>query len=78
MYITASNARRLQVGFFKFVSQWHAQLYTFYANTRVLIPAMTFYDAKPQSVKTPVAAMLNKNTLGVKNARQRRSSIACE
>ena len=33
-----------------------SQLHTFYTNARILIPAMTFYDAKPQSVKTPVAA----------------------
>ena len=42
-----------------FVSQWHkkhAQLHTFYTNTHLLIPAVTFYGAKLQSVKTPVAA----------------------
>ena len=31
-------------------------IYTFYTNARILILAMMFYDAKPQLVKTPVAA----------------------
>ena len=57
MYIASNNAMRAPSG--SFVSQWHkkhAQLHTFYTNARILIPIMTFYDAKPQSVKTPVAA----------------------
>ena len=57
MYIASNNAMRAPSG--SFVSQWHkkhAQLHTFYTNARILIPVMTFYDAKPQSVKTPVAA----------------------
>ena len=57
MYITASNAMGAPSG--SFISQWHkkhAQLHTFYTNACILIPAMTFYDAKLQSVKTPVAA----------------------
>ena len=32
-----------------------AQFHTFYTNARVLIPDMTFYGAKPQSVY-PIAA----------------------
>ena len=52
-YIAASNSMG------SFVTQWHkkhAQLHIFYTNARILIPAMTFYDAKPQLVKTPIAA----------------------
>ena len=57
MYITASNVMGAPSG--SFISQWHkkhVQLHTLYTNARILIPDMTFYDAKPQSVKTPVAA----------------------
>ena len=57
MYIAASNAMKAPSG--SFVSQWHkhAQLHTFYTNARILIPVIvTFYDAKLQSAKTPVAA----------------------
>ena len=53
VYIAASNSMG------SFVTQWHkkhAQLHTFYTNACILIPAITFYDAKPQLVKTLVAA----------------------
>ena len=46
-----------QVG--SFVTQWykkHAHSIHFYTNARVLIPVVTFYDAKPQSVKIPISA----------------------
>ena len=34
----------------------HAHSIHFYTNARVLIPVVTFYDAKPQSVKIPISA----------------------
>ena len=55
--IAVSNVMRTPSG--SFVSQWHkkhTQLHTLYTNACILIPVMTFYDAKPWSVKTPVAA----------------------
>ena len=57
MYIAASNARVLQVGSL-LANGTRSTCYSlhFYTNTCVLIPAMTFYDVKLQSVKTPVAA----------------------
>ena len=48
MYIAASNTMRAPSG------SKHTQLHTFYTNAH--IPVMMFYDAKPQSVITPVAA----------------------
>ena len=57
MYIAASNAKGPQVG--SFVTQWykkHAYSIHFYINARVLMPVVTFYDVKPQSVKIPISA----------------------
>ena len=54
MYIAASNM--IGAPSWSFVSQWHKKHVPFYINTHILVPTMTFYDAKPQSVKTPVAA----------------------
>ena len=54
MYITASNTKGPQEG--SFVNQWykkHAHSLHFYTNARVLMPVVTFYDVKPQSVKIP-------------------------
>ena len=57
MYIAIGNARGLQAG--SFVTQWykkHVYSIHFYTSPHILIPAVTFYDVKPQLVKTPVAA----------------------
>ena len=57
MYIAASNTMGPQAG--SFVTQWykkHAHSIHFYTNARVLMPVVTFYDVKPQSLKIPISA----------------------
>ena len=57
MYIAASNAKGPQAG--SVVTQWykkHAHSIHFHTNARVLMPVVTFYDVKPQSVKIPISA----------------------
>ena len=56
-YIAASNAKGPQAG--SFVTQCykkHAHSIHFYTNAHVLMPIVTFYDVKPQSVKIPISA----------------------
>ena len=57
MYIAASNAKGPQAGSRSVVTQWykkHAHSIHFHTNARVLMPVVTFYDVKPQSVKIPI------------------------
>ena len=57
MYIAASNTKGTQAG--SFVTQCykkHVHSIHFYTNALVLIPIVTFYDVKPQSVKIPISA----------------------
>ena len=55
MCVTARNAKELQVGYLA-TNGTRTMCYSihFYINVGVLVPYMTFYDAKPQLVKTPV------------------------
>ena len=55
MRIAARNPKELQAGYLV-TSGTRTMLYSmhFYTNAHVLAPFVTFYDAKPQLIKTPV------------------------
>ena len=55
MCIAARNAKELQAGYLV-ANGTRTACYSihFYTNVRVLVPFVTFYDAKPKLIKTPV------------------------
>ena len=60
--IDARNVKELQVGYLATngtrTTYYSMYLYT---NAGVLVPCITFYDAKPQLVKTPVVGKTKHN-----------------
>ena len=55
MHIAARNTKELQTGYLV-ANGTRTTRYSihFYTNMRVLVPFVTFYDAKPQLIKTSV------------------------
>ena len=55
MHIAAWNAKELQTGYFvtNGTKTTHYSIH-FYTNVHVIVPFVTFYDAKSQLIKTPV------------------------